>query len=141
MKFLFATDGSPASINALKSLAPMFNNDKDELIIISIADPEYKVIADGQLSVVVEHPAKGAHNSIVSHALQQAQVEYGITNVSTKVLFGDPREEIVNFAKSENVDTIVMGSRGLGAIKRLLLGSISDYVLKNAHCHVLITKQ
>ena len=43
-------------------------------------------------------------------------------------------------AKNENYDIIVMGSRGLGKIKSIFMGSVSQYVLKYAHCPVLIVR-
>ena len=50
-------------------------------------------------------------------------------------------EAIVNAAKEEKVTLIVMGTRGLGKIRRTLMGSVSDYVLHHAHCPVLICRE
>jgi len=65
------------------------------------------------------------------------QVEYRwITGMS-----GSPGEFIVEVAKDENVGLILMGSRGLGKIKKAFLGSVSDYVLTNSSIPVLICKR
>ena len=48
--------------------------------------------------------------------------------------------EAIQKAKNENYDIIVMGSRGLGKIKSIFMGSVSQYVLKYAHCPVLIVR-
>jgi len=53
---------------------------------------------------------------------------------------GHPVEEITKAAKSRDVDLIVMGSRGMGTLSSLLLGSVSDGVLHHAHCPVLIVR-
>ena len=53
---------------------------------------------------------------------------------------GEPAEEIVDYARLEEVDLIVMGSRGLSPIQELLLGSVSDKVLRTAPCPVLIAR-
>jgi nucleotide-binding universal stress UspA family protein len=53
---------------------------------------------------------------------------------------GSPGEFIIKVAKEEDVDMIVMGARGLGKIKKTILGSVSDYVLNKSKVPVLIFK-
>ena len=55
-----------------------------------------------------------------------------------KILGGKPGNTICDFAKEKEADMIVVGSRGLGAIRRTILGSVSDFVLHHAHCPVVI---
>jgi len=57
-----------------------------------------------------------------------------------KALFGKPGEVIVEIANTEKAGLIVMGTRGLGAVRRTILGSVSDYVLHHAHCPVTICR-
>ena len=55
------------------------------------------------------------------------------------VKFGQhPGESIVDAALQEHVSMVVMGTRGLGTIRRTILGSVSDYVLHHAHCPVAV---
>ncbi|CAD5120633.1 DgyrCDS9193 [Dimorphilus gyrociliatus] len=49
-----------------------------------------------------------------------------------------PGEGILSVANSENADLIVIGTRGLGTIKRAIMGSVSEYVVRNAPCPVII---
>ena len=49
-----------------------------------------------------------------------------------------PGEGIISVAEAENADLIVMGTRGLDVVRRTLLGSVSDYVVRHAHVPVLI---
>lgn len=51
-----------------------------------------------------------------------------------------PGDHIVGMALERQCEMIIMGARGLGKIKKALLGSVSDYVLKKAHCPVLVCK-
>jgi len=53
---------------------------------------------------------------------------------------GLPDAEIVALAEDLGVGLIVMGSRGLGGIRRALMGSVSDAVVRHAHCPVLVMR-
>ena len=49
-----------------------------------------------------------------------------------------PGEAITKYIKDNNIDLVVMGTRGLGTIRRTILGSVSDYVLHHANCPVAV---
>lgn len=57
---------------------------------------------------------------------------------TSKVVIGDTVDEILDFTKHENGDLIIMGSHGKRGLEKILLGSVAERVLKNAHCPVLI---
>jgi nucleotide-binding universal stress UspA family protein len=58
--------------------------------------------------------------------------------INKKLEFGVPSDVIVEIAEKGNYDLIIVGSRGLGKVKRFLLGSVSDDVSHKAKCSVLI---
>jgi nucleotide-binding universal stress UspA family protein len=60
--------------------------------------------------------------------------------IETDVAMGDPRAEIVRQAEEWRADLVVLGARGLGTVKRFLLGSVSDTVTRHARCPVLVVK-
>ena len=64
----------------------------------------------------------------------------GGTVAGTHLAMGDAPREIVHLAEDLQAGLIVMGSRGRGGIRRALMGSVSDTVVRHAHCPVLIVR-
>jgi nucleotide-binding universal stress UspA family protein len=64
----------------------------------------------------------------------------GLKEVQSEVVQGDPAEEIINFAREKGVDMIMIGSRGLGQVKGMLLGSVSSKVCHVADCTCVTVK-
>ena len=60
------------------------------------------------------------------------------STVATHIVVGRPDTEIVRFAQQRHADLIVMGTHGYGGVKRLLLGSVADHVVRQATCPVLV---
>ncbi len=60
--------------------------------------------------------------------------------VEIKVAYGDPADSLIEFAEKEEVDVIVIGSTGKGFIKRKVLGSVSDRVIRLAKCSVYVVR-
>lgn len=56
------------------------------------------------------------------------------------IVEGSPGETITQFAQENNYDLIIMGSRGLGLIKGILMGSVSSYIIHNTKCLSMIIK-
>ncbi|KAJ3249416.1 hypothetical protein HDU78_003202 [Chytriomyces hyalinus] len=84
-----------------------------------------------------------AHHRAESHKLLRAfasklkQHKFATKAISLK---GDVHEEIVRKAEEVEADTLIVGSRGLGFLSRVLVGSVGDYCVHNAHCPVIVVK-
>jgi len=69
--------------------------------------------------------------------LQQMKIEYEwITGTGSS-----PGEHIIDMVKAYDAEMIIMGARGLGKIQKVILGSVSDYVIRKAKCPVLICRK
>ena len=124
-KILVPIDGSKHSFKALdkaKVLAEAFNS---EVIVMN-------VVSD----IISQNIAMGEQLlDSVKEAFKDSPVK-----LTTLYKVGDVAKEIVEKAEKEDVDLIVMGSRGLGVISRTFLGSISHKVINNTDKSVLVVK-
>lgn len=73
-------------------------------------------------------------------ATAKSQVTKNSIGFKKKILFGHEAKRIIDFAKKQKFDLIVMGARGRGLIKQMLLGSVSSAVVHNSKVPVLIVK-
>ena len=64
----------------------------------------------------------------------------GLENVTLEIIKGDARYGIVEFADTAKADLVVVGATGKGAIERAMMGSVSEYVVRNVKSHVLVIK-
>ena len=75
----------------------------------------------------------------VFYVIEKNAAEYDIP-LEAKVVYGNPADELIDFATREQVDLIVIGSTGKGFLKSKLLGSVSLKVVKNAACSVYVVR-
>ena len=141
-RILVAVDGSSFGENALKYAVELAKKYNAKLIILHVVLRRFYAVTPSEAGVlattvfVKEMEAEG--RAIISRADAFAKSQ-GI-DYECKLLQGVPAEEIVKTAKSEKVDLIVMGSRGLTEVRAFLLGSVSDKVSHHAKCPILIVK-
>jgi len=135
-RVLVAIDGSAASTRAVEHVLDQFGTSLDEVSLITGLPIELAAgLQESELSPRrqrLEEELDG-HLSAACAALQHAGIAY-----RTITRFGDPAEEILALASEEQWDLIVMGRRGRGAPSKLLLGSVSDKVVKAAPCPVTV---
>jgi nucleotide-binding universal stress UspA family protein len=135
-KILLPVDGSEHSKKAIK-YAIDFSKQMDAEVVL---------VHSYVLPVMLEGGYVDSMTDAIFAAANQMLEEYrGLlrkegVRFKDKVLEGPPPEVVVDVAKSEKCDLIVMGSRGRGDLKGLLLGSVAHRVLQTAPCPVLILR-
>lgn len=147
MRVLFATDGGKQSEAAIASLRRISLADGDEIKIVSVVDMAMPMSIDiygGYLpdTAELEKTARDNADKILektSETLREFAESRGVT-ISSDVLFGSPDSRIVETAEDWPADLIVVGSHGYSRWERLLLGSVSDSVVRHAPCSVLVVR-
>lgn len=76
----------------------------------------------------------------IENSFEKAFADERYRGITFHVAFGDPGHEIVEYAEAINADLIVLPSHGRTGIKRLLLGSVAERVVRLAHCPVLVLR-
>lgn len=144
-KFLLAADGSEGSLHAAKLLGEMVAcMGEVQVIMLHVAHVPraYYLTDEFGNTVTPEVPMDIMIRRSAEPILRKTMAALGLpeAQVVTEVQVGEPAEEIVELARLEGCHMIVMGSRGLGAVKGLLVGSVSNRVLHTAPCPVLVAR-
>ncbi len=108
-----------------------------ELLVVSVIEPKDMLQQTGTEDDRWDQVRDRRHDA--AQGLVARGREIGVT-VTFLVWTGDPGESIVSAAEAENVDLIVVGTHGRGPIGRLLLGSVSEHVVRSAPCPVLVIR-
>jgi nucleotide-binding universal stress UspA family protein len=136
-KLLLATDLSEASEAATDEAFELAKRLEASLLVVSVIDPGSLLLPGGRFRARVDQVRERREQQA------QALVERGRTEgveVSFLVWTGDPGDMIVEAAEAEHVDMVLVGSHGRGAVGRFFLGSVSEHVVRNAPCPVLVVR-
>jgi len=144
-RILLATDGSEEATLATRTAIDIAGKTGSELHIILVGLSVSYYVGMGPPEIVdVPGPAQEELNQEAQRLLN-AQARWieanGGTVAETHLRIGKPDEEIVSQAEELGAGLIVIGSRGLGGIRRALMGSVSDSVVRHAHCPVLVVRE
>lgn len=139
-RILVATDGSSSSTEAVAFAVELAADTDAELNFVHVV-PVLDIVPGvdmGAVGAVYEHPVSEHDRTLLDEAATIATGQ-GVV-ATTTLLRGDTVDEIVTHADSEDVDLIVIGSRGHGAIASTLLGSVSHRVLSETKRPVLVVQ-
>lgn len=88
-----------------------------------------------------EEYESGKRKEAALEALAKSLAEAGLPDLKRHVFIGDPGQEIAAFAERLHADLIVIPSHGRTGIRRLLIGSVAERVIRLAQCPVLVMRQ
>ncbi|WP_252312466.1 universal stress protein [Sinobaca sp. H24] len=136
---LAAVDGSEEGYYAFRKAVSLAGKEGAELIICTVVDERsYTGI---EYSPAIFAGFEKYAKTLLAEYKTQAQ-EAGVTKVTTSLEFGSPRVKIPKSAAPKfNVDLIIAGAAGTGAVERLILGSVSEHIVRRASCDVLIVRK
>lgn len=137
MRILLATDGSKDAAAATAFLR--------ELPLPALSKLRVMTAVSFPTFVLEPPPVREFKSSVLEDARRvvdeaRAMLAPRGFEIETDVVIGSPRDEISRMAREWNADLVVVGARGLGRIKRFLLGSVSLAVARHVSCPVLVVK-
>ncbi|MGP4040617.1 universal stress protein [Gracilibacillus sp. D59] len=130
-KIILAADGSDHALKATDHAIKFVKSVPEyRLDVVIVMNEEKKGKQPVNLASVVEEKLK-----LTKQKLKKAHVHF-----RTIILIGDPKHEIVQYAKREEADLCIMGSRGLNRFQEMVLGSVSHKTAKHINCPIMIIK-
>jgi nucleotide-binding universal stress UspA family protein len=132
---LLATDLSAASREATEHAVDLARRLQARLLIVNALE-KHRLSGPGSHERVDQ--ARGERESLLVEVVRSAR-EAGV-NAEFLVWDGEPGDSILAAAEAERADLVVVGTRGRSGAERMLLGSVSDHVVRNATCPVLVVR-
>jgi nucleotide-binding universal stress UspA family protein len=135
-------DGSPTGDLALRTAIDLTLHYHAQLTIVSVAPIQPVYVAPGEPFVAPSVPTADLprYRQIVEAAVAAAE-KAGVSAVTGVCEDGVVVDELLAFVEKNPTDLLVVGSRGLSAAKRLLLGSVSTALVTHAPCSVLVVRE
>ena len=138
-RLLVAFDGSPHAQQALTEAIDMAQTNRGTLTVISVApEPSVWAMSGYDVPIDVDRVSKQferEYQSMLDGAVSCIPGDLPVTKILKQ---GAPGREIAGEANAGHYDLVVMGSRGRGELRSLLLGSVSHRVLQASHVPVLV---
>jgi universal stress protein A len=135
-RILFATDFSPASDAALKYATALARDSGARLLIVHVEELPTPYAGGEMMLPQPEYPNPEIRKMLEAVVPTDKNVPY-----EHHLLLGTAAEDIVRVATEEKADLIVIGTHGRTGLKRVLMGSVAEAVMRHAHCPVLTLKQ
>lgn len=143
MKILIGVDDSPHSKAAVEYVRKMTWPRGSTIQVLSVVRPVVPVYSEAYVPAAT-YVGEMNDETIRFHQETAASAERELqgTGLRTeaRILNGDPRTELVEAAREERADLLVVGSHGRTGIAKLLMGSVASYVVAHAPCSVMVVK-
>ena len=138
-KILVPVDGSNEARLAFEKAIEVAKRNRAQVLIAHIIDTRVLQTPTGFEGNFNEEIQRQTENLFLEYR-QYAQ-EHDFNDIDFVLEYGSPKVYISkNIPKDYQIDLIMMGATGLNAVERLFIGSVSEYVIRNAHCDVLVVR-
>jgi nucleotide-binding universal stress UspA family protein len=140
---LLATDGSEEAARATEAAIEPSKETGSEMHVVYVLPTPAQLIGHHLYSDEIRETLIGGAEREAETFLKEQADRIGSDGgkvAETYLRSGDPDKEILRLAEALDVGLIVIGSRGLGAVSRALMGSVSDSVVRHAHCPVFVVR-
>jgi nucleotide-binding universal stress UspA family protein len=142
-KILVPVDGSEFSLNAAKYAIRIAKDENAQLLCIHIISPRIpygystSIPTTDKSHVDIKDKVESWFDKVRLIAKNE-----GLPAVKTDILVDvkSVSESILNYCANEDIDLIVIGTKGRTGLKRFLMGSVANAVIQHAHCHVLLVR-
>lgn len=141
---ILCSDGSELATRALTAGLALLRPGAS-LALVSVLEPLDPTLvtgtgfAGGMVAPEVFEANEQDRHQVALTELEELRGELGLTDASVTVLQGDPGVSLCAHAEEIGAAAIVLGSRGRGGLRRAVLGSVSDHVVRHAPCPVIVT--
>lgn len=142
MNVLVGTDGSEDAAFACETLAGLADPDRIKISVLSVTPPQSPLLFPALPGSTALPPGAFEQNEEVEKAMRErasvhaneaaARLRQAGFEVEARSVTGRPTEQLLKEAESERSDLVAVGSRGLGPVRRVLLGSVSDHIVRHS---------
>jgi nucleotide-binding universal stress UspA family protein len=139
---LLCTDGSDVAVAALRSSLPILAP-TDRTIVVTVESPTDPQLTTGNgfagwSSQDLDERIETTGDIAAKQAIDVTVAALGLGDVEVMAIVGEPGAAICELASSLNATSIVIGTSGRSGLRRAMIGSTSDYVVRHAPCPVVV---
>lgn len=134
---LVAVDGSSSSTNAFNEALNVAERNNAKLFILTVVDFKFSIGDPAFINDALKFHLNNAEielEKLIANS-KLSQFEY-----ETKIDSGNPKRKIIEYGLENQVDLIMLGSTGRGAVEQAIVGSTTAYVVNHADCNVMVVK-
>jgi len=135
-KILVGFDGSAQAEKAAETAMGLARAVDGRVLLFAVARP-MKPATSVEVHAMLDEARE--HFEQAFGKLRVKAAEYGV-EVETAIAVGHPAEQIIHRAETDRIDLILLGRRGMSRFEKWILGSISERVLRYAHCPVMVVR-
>lgn len=138
-KIMVAVDGSEEAELAFKKAVNVALRNNSELLLAHVIDTRSFQTVSSFDGMLADQATEMAKQTLADYEMKAKKA--GLHQVTTVVEYGSPKHIIAKeIPEDHEVDLILLGATGLNAVERLFIGSVSEYVIRNAACDVLVVR-